>query len=204
MKKITRVLLITISTLLCGFPGVSRAQDAAEPAPTEVDCSRWTIKNLRLGMSVGAIKEQFPTMSPVTLDESFGLGGQAYRWQQREASRSTDFRIVADSDADDATVILINARIQSSGITAGQLQSALLEKWGGIAEIERDAPVAGQDTVSGRSVDAACDVRGEFSGSGNADDLRAEVTLFSIQAKQNWQMREQTREDDSAARDILE
>jgi hypothetical protein len=168
------------------------------------DCSRWIFKNLRLGMSVADVKEQYPTASRVQTDERLGVSGYAYRWQHREQSRMTDYRVIADAETPEATVLLINARIQASGVSPSELQSALLEKWGGIAESEPGVPSAGKTTISGRSVDESCDVRVEFRGSGNEAETNVEITMFSLQARRSWEQRQTEEGDDNKARELLE
>ena len=154
-------------------------------------------------MSVAEVKEAHPALAKMAPDESFGLDGQTYGWRDQEPSRSTDYRIIGATDAPDARVVLIHASIKTSGVSPAELQQALLEKWGGIAESERNVS-PGRDSFSGRSVDATCDVRVEFKGIGNSDELNADLTLFSMQAKQEWQQRQLERPGSGNAKDLLE
>jgi hypothetical protein len=192
-----------IAVLLCllALPITAVAQEGEAEEASQ--CTRWTFKQLELGMSVASVKQIYPSISKIKTDPAFGLGGTSYGWRQQESGRSTDFRVIAASDADDARVILINARIKSSGVSPTELQQALLEKWGGIAETERDV-APGQDAFTGRSVEEVCDVRAQFSGRGNTQELNAEITLFSIEAQRRWQQQQLEDAGAGEARELLE
>jgi hypothetical protein len=183
------------------------AQQEVEPREVQAegpDCSRWSFKNLTLGMTLGEVKEAHPAASPDRRQGPSDLASHAYSWAQREDSGVTDFTVLLDDETDEAKVVQIRARIQGEGISPQEWHRALLDKWGGIAEIRENDPAAGQTTVEGRSVDDTCDVRVEFRGTGTRNKMSVRVTLTSIQAQADWQRRQVEGEQSSRAKELLE
>jgi hypothetical protein len=194
-----------IGLLFCAavaLPAASQDQGAGEGAAP--DCSRWGFKKLSLGMSVAQVKEQYNAAAPDSQKQEGQHAGQAYRWQHKDGAQSIDFRVLAAGEGDDASVVEVQATIRGGGISPSQWHTALLQKWGGITEIQRDTPSTGQSTIGGRSIDDTCDARVEFTGTGNAEAMTLEITLVSMAATREWDIQQAEEANRNEARDLLD